>query len=185
MPNGMPYTPAAYAYSPVKYVGESGSIPALLLYEAGGLCYVRFRVRTAWPYYDGWSNWDTVGLFPEHVVAADPHEPAIADLLGELDREAAAQQQHLANCRHHGAPSGAGSGKGDTRDGQVPVRKPASAKVTRSNGAKPSPVKPASSELAKTPGGQRKTRTSGGDGHSLKPVRSIAGLTITDFLYDR
>jgi hypothetical protein len=45
----MPYTPEAYAWSPVNYVGKSGSIPAFLLYEAGGLCYVRFRVASAWP----------------------------------------------------------------------------------------------------------------------------------------
>ena len=74
----MPYTPEAYAYTPVNYVGESRSIPALLLYERGGLSYLRFRVQSSWPYYDGWSNWVTVGLFSEHIVTADPHEPAVA-----------------------------------------------------------------------------------------------------------
>jgi hypothetical protein len=100
MPDGMPYTPEAYAYSPVKYVSESGSMPALLLYEVGGLSYVRFRVQTAWPYYDGWSKRTTVGLFTEHVVTADPHKPAVADLLGELEREAAARRQHPLNRSH-------------------------------------------------------------------------------------
>jgi len=78
MPAVRPYNPEAYAYSPVKYVGESGSIPALLLYEAGGLCYVRIWIDSTWHYYDGWGKWDTVGLFPEHVVTADPHEPGVA-----------------------------------------------------------------------------------------------------------
>jgi hypothetical protein len=61
MPSGMPYTPEAYAWSPVKYVGRS--------------------------------KWVTVGLFIEHVVTADPHEPAVADLLGELEREATRMRQ--------------------------------------------------------------------------------------------
>jgi hypothetical protein len=47
------------------------------------------------------------------------------------------------------------------------------------DGVKPLP-KP-----AKTPARQGKARASGEDFHSLKPVRSIAGLTIADFLYDR
>ena len=42
----MPSTPEAYAYTPVNYVGESGSIPALLLYERGGLSYVRFWTQS-------------------------------------------------------------------------------------------------------------------------------------------
>jgi hypothetical protein len=38
---------------------------------------------------------------------------------------------------------------------------------------------------AKTPARQGKARASGEDFHSLKPVRSIAGLTLADFLCDR
>ena len=84
-----------------------------------------------------------------------------------------------------GRHPGMGPEKGDSRDGQVPVHKPASANVTRSNGAKPPPVKPSASEPAKTPARQREARTNGEDSHSLKPVRSISGLTLADFLYDR
>jgi hypothetical protein len=142
----MPYTPETYAWSPVKYVGESGSIPALLLCEAGGLSYVRFRVASARPYYDGWSNWVTVGLFSEHVVAADSREPAVADLLGELEREAAAQRHHISNCRRQANGQGA------------PAPKPC-AKVPQDNGVKPPP------EPAHPPGRGRRTRASGEDGH--------------------
>jgi hypothetical protein len=63
----------------------------------------------------------------------------------------------------------------------VPVHKPASAKVTRSNDAKPPPAKSSASEPAKTPVRGRRAR----DVHSLKPVGSISGLTLADFLYDR
>jgi hypothetical protein len=49
-------------------------------------------------------------------------------------------------------------------------------KVMQRNGVKPLP-KP-----AKTPARQGKARASGEDFHSLKPVRSIAGLTLADFL---
>jgi hypothetical protein len=94
----MPYTPEAYALIPVKYVGESGSIPALLLYERDGLSYLRLQTKN-WPHYDGWGLWSTVGIWSEHVVSADPHEPAVADLLQTLEREAAAMRQSLANAR--------------------------------------------------------------------------------------
>src|ERR1700747_3068946 len=96
----MPYTPPeGCLFSPVRYVGESGSIPALLLYERDGLSYLRFQTKS-WPHYDGWGLWSTVGIWSEHVVTADPHEPAVADLLHELQKEAAAHQQHVSNCRH-------------------------------------------------------------------------------------
>jgi hypothetical protein len=94
----MPYTPEAYAYTPVNYVGKSGSIPALLLYERDGLSYLRFQTKV-WRFYDGWGLWATAGIWSEHVVRAGPDEPGIADLLGELAREAAVRQQHLSNCR--------------------------------------------------------------------------------------
>jgi phage terminase large subunit GpA-like protein len=58
-------------------------------------------------------------------------------------------------------------------------------KVTRSNGAKPLPVKSSASEPAKTPARGRSAKAHGAGVHSLKPVRSIAGLTLADFLYDR
>jgi hypothetical protein len=175
----MPYSPEAYAYTPVNYVGESGSIPALLLYERDGLSYLRFRTKS-WPHYDGWGLWRTVGIFSEHVVTADPHEPAVADLLQELERDTAAQQQHLSNCRHQANGQRVSNREiSKQENGQGSPAPKTCAKVPQGDGVKP-PLKP-----AKPPATQRKARASGEAVHSLKPVRSIAGLTLADFLYDR
>jgi hypothetical protein len=96
----MPYTHSkVYAYTPVKYVGESGSIPTLLLYERDGLAYVRFWTR-CWRQYNGWSGWVTTALHSEHVVTADPHEPAVASLLGELEREAAVMRHRISEAAY-------------------------------------------------------------------------------------
>jgi hypothetical protein len=163
----MPYTPEAYAYTPVKYVAGSGSIPALLLYERDGLSYLRFQTKS-WPHYDGWGLWTTAGIFSEHVVTADPHEPAVADLLQELEREVAAQEQHRTNGQRASQAkqeNGQHAKMGDEQ--HVHDKK----RVTQGNGVKP----------AKTPARQRKARASEAAVHSLKPVRSIAGLTLTDF----
>jgi hypothetical protein len=78
--------------------------------------------------------------------------------------------------------------KGVVNLSRAPVLEDASQHQENGQGA-PSPriVKP-SPPLAKLPARERessKTRASGADGHSLKPVRSIAGLTLADFLYDR
>jgi len=168
----------------LEYFAPSGAITCRVLYRMEQLVFVQFRT-VDWPGYRDFSNYARVALFSEHLRPADPRSPGVMNFVQAIAREIAAQQQYLSDRRHHGAPSGNGSGKGDTRDGQVPVHKPASAKGTRSNGAKPSPVKPQSSEPAKTPARQQKAQTNGGHSHSLKPVRSIAGLTIADFLYDR
>ena len=181
-PDGMPSSPAERDEY-CEYFSGSGAITCRLLYRTEQLAFVQFRT-VDWPGYKDFSNYTRVALFPEHLRPANPHSLGVTNFVQALAREVAAQQQ-FAECRHHGAPSGNGSGKGDTRDDQVPVHKPASAKGTRSNGAKPSPVKPQSSEPAKTPARQQKAQTNGGHSHSLKPVRSIAGLTIADFLYDR
>ena len=138
-----------------EYFCGSGAIACRVLYRTEELAFVQFRT-VDWPGYWDFGNYARVALFPEHLRPADPQSPGVVGFTQALAREVAVQQQHLANCRHHGAPSGNGSGKKDTRDGQVPVHKPASAKVTRSNGAEPSPVKPSASEPAKTPARQRK-----------------------------
>jgi hypothetical protein len=182
MPDGRPYTPEAYAYSPVRYVGESGSIPALLLYEAGGLSYVRFRVTSAWPHYDGWSKWTNVGLFTEHVVTADPHEPAVADLLGELEREAAAQQQHLANCRHRANGQGA-SDRGKTISKQEKGQEAPSSGIEKLPPAVELPAKQRESSKGKLNGEEFPSRKSA-DSEILKkygPARTIGGLCLKDF----
>jgi hypothetical protein len=49
--------------------------------------------------------------------------------------------------------------------------------ATQGSGVKPHPKS--------APSKQRRARVNAEDGHSLKPVRSIAGLTIADFLYGR
>src|SRR6516225_3217797 len=66
-------------------------------------------------------------------VAADPHEPAVADLLGELEREVAAQRQHLLNRRHQAN----GQSKPEQEKSQVAPTPKTCAKVTHGNGVKP------------------------------------------------
>ena len=161
----------------VEYFSGSGAITCRVLYRTEQLAFVQFRT-VDWPGCKDFGNYARVALFAEHLRPVDPQSPGVMNFVQAIAREVAAQQQHLANCRHHGAPSG----KRDTRDGLVPVHKPASAKGSRSNGAKPPPVKLSASEPI--PARQRKTRTSGEGSHSLKPIRSIAGLTIADFLCD-
>jgi len=179
MPSSSPAERDEYA----EYFSGSGAITCRVLYRTEQLAFVQFRT-VDWPGYRDFGNYARVALFPGHLRPADPQSPGVVGFARALEREVAAQQ-HFAECRHHAAPSGNGSGKGYTRDGQVPVHKPACAKVTRSNGAKPPPLKPSASEPAKTPARGRSAKAHKADGHSLKPVRSIAGLTIADFLYDR
>jgi len=166
----------------VEYFSGSGAITCRVLYRTEQLVFVQFRT-VDWPGYRDFSSYVRVALFQEHLRPADPQSPGVVNFAQAIAREAA--QQHFAKCRHHEAPSGAGSGKGDTRDGLVPVQKPAGAKGSRSNGAKPSPVKAHPSEPAKTPARGRSAKAHAADAHSLKPVRAIEGLTIADFLYDR
>lgn len=128
----MPHTPEAYAYTPVNYVGESGSIPALLLYERDGLSYLRFQTKS-WPHYDGWGLWSTVGIWSEHVVRADPREPAVADLLKELEREVADQRQYRSNCRHRA------NVQWKQENGQGTPAPKTCARVPQGNGLKPRP----------------------------------------------
>ena len=191
----MPYTPEAYAYTPVNYVGESGRIPALLLYERDGLSYLRFQTKN-WPHYDGWGFWSTVGIFSEHVAPADPHEPAVADLLHELEKEVVAYQ-HQPSIRER-VNSAVVAKAPPQINGQGATTPKTCAKVVQGNGVKPvspQPVKPARAEAVYTnkndvnthPVGNsaRGRRASGKDARSLKPVRSIAGLTLADFSRSR
>src|SRR6516165_6333478 len=118
----------------LEYFAPSGAITCRVLYRMEQLVFVQFRT-VDWPGYRDFSNYARVALFSEHLRPADPQSPGVVGFTQALAREVAAQQQHLANCRHHGAPSENGSGKRDTRGGLLSVDKPASAKVTRSNGA--------------------------------------------------
>ena len=94
----------------------------------------------------------------------------MADLLGELEREVAAQRQHLLNRRHQAN----GQSKPEQEKSQVAPTPKTCAKVTHGNGVKPSP------EPAKTPARGRRARANAEDVHSLKPIRSISGLTIAE-----
>src|SRR5215471_15113735 len=124
----MPSSPAErdeYA----EYFCGTGVIACRVLYRTEQLAFVQFRT-VDWPGYRDFGYYARVALFPEHLRPADPSSPGVVGFTQALAREVAAQQQ-FAQCRHHG----------DTRDGQVPVNKPAGAKGSRSNGAKPPPVK--------------------------------------------
>jgi hypothetical protein len=96
----------------------------------------------------------------------DPETGAVASKI-------AAPQQHVVDRRHQ--RNGQSKPKQEKCQG-APAPKTC-AKVSQGNGVKP-PPKPA-------PVRQQRARANGTDGHSLKPVRSISGLTVADFLYDR
>jgi len=117
-------SPTAGMASPVEdeyaeYFSGSGAITCRVLYQLGPMVYYQFRTQdwVAFGYRD-FGNYTRVALFSEHLRPADPQSPGVVGFAQALAREVAAQQQHLANCRHHGAPSENG-----TRDGQVPVHK--------------------------------------------------------------
>src|SRR5215471_17327189 len=101
-----------------EYFSPSGAITCRVLYLTEQLVFVQFRT-VDWPGYRDFGNYARVALFPEHLRPADPQSPGVMGFTQALAREVAAQQQ-FAQCRHHGASSGVGSGKRDTRDGQVP-----------------------------------------------------------------
>jgi hypothetical protein len=148
-----------------EYFCGSGVITCRVLYRTEQLAFVQFRT-VDWPGYKDFSNYARVALFPEHLRPADPQSPGVMNFVQTLDSEAAAQQQYVSGYRHQ--TNGTRESKQENGQGA-----PACAKV---NGVKPSPkpAKPATS--------RRKARVSGEAVHSLKPVRSIAGLTLADFI---
>ena len=142
-------------------------MPGALPDRAAG--FVQFRT-VDWPGYRDFSNYARVALFPEHLRPADPQSPGVMNWVQAIAREITAEQQHLLNRAANPTPK---QEKG--RGASAPKT---CAKVTPGNGVKPTEAKP--------PARGRRARVSGEDDHhSLKPVRSIAGLTLTDFLYDR
>jgi hypothetical protein len=107
----------------------------------------------------------------------------VADLLGELEREAARIQQYVKS-RHQANGKGASDrgthlSKPKQEKGQVAPAPKTCEKVTQCTGMEPLP-KP-----ARPTARRRKARANLQHVHSLKPVRTIAGLTIADFLYNR
>jgi hypothetical protein len=169
---------AVERYEYCEYFSGSGVIACLVLYRNEQLTFVRFRTAD-WQGYNGLSNYATTVIFNEHLQPADPHSPGVMNFVQALASEAALQQK----CRDRANGQGA-------KETGVPVT---CAKVIQGaqfhlsngkvngggNGVKPPP------EPAKPPARQRKVRPKEADIHSLKPVRSIAGLTLADFLHDR
>jgi hypothetical protein len=146
-----------------------------VLYRTEQLAFVQFRT-VDWPGYKDFGNYAQLALFPEHLRPADPQSPGVVGFVQALVREATAQQQHLANRGHQAngqtsAPIGAQVSHRAVDDA---AKAP---KATQGNGVKPPPKS--------APARQRRARANAEDGHSLEPVRSISGLTLVDFLYDR
>ena len=175
----MPSSPAErdeYA----EYFSPSGAITCRVLYRSEQLAFVQFRTED-WPGYREFGYYARVALFPEHLRPADPHSPGVVGFAEAIAKEVAAQiaYQHQPSIRER--INSAVVAKASPRiNGQgAPTLKP-SANVTQGNG-----VKPLSSEPVKPPARGRKASASGEDAHSLKPVRSIAGLTLADFLHGR
>jgi hypothetical protein len=154
-----------------EYFCGSGAIPCRVLYRTEQLVFVQFRT-VDWPGYKDYSNYARVALFPEHLRPADPRSPSVVGFAQAIAREVAAQQQHVSNCRHQA--NGPERVEHRVTHPEKPTEKLTAA---RGNGVKPPPKSASARQL--------RVRTSGKDGHSLKPARSISGLTIADFLYDR
>jgi hypothetical protein len=155
-----------------EYFSGSGAITCRVLYRTEQLVFVQFRT-VDWPGYRDSGNYARVALFPEHLRPADPSSSGVLNWVQAIASEVAAQQQYLLNRRHQA--NGQSEPKQEKSQG-APAPKTC-AKVPHGNGVKP-PSKPA-------PTGGRRARVNAEDVYSLKPVRSIAGLTIADFLYDR
>jgi hypothetical protein len=98
-----------------------------------------------------------------------------------LEREAAIQQQqHVSTCRaqtngQEGNGAAVAVPKRNSDNGQKAPAPEPRLEIKHGN-AKPPP------NPAKTPARQRPAKVNGADVKSLKPVRSIAGLTLADFL---
>jgi hypothetical protein len=166
-----------------------------VLYRTEQLTFVQFRT-VDWPGYKDFSNYARVALFPEHLRPANPHSPGVTNFVQALASEAAAQQQHISNCRQRTNGQGASDmgihiPKSKQENGQRAPAPKACAKVGDGNAVR-DPEKVTQGNVVKpllkpaeTPARQGKARASGEDFHSLKPVRTIAGLCLADFLYDR
>jgi hypothetical protein len=172
----------------VEYFSGSGAITCRVLCQLGPMVYCQFRTAD-WPGYRAPGLYSRVALFPEHLRPADPSSPGVVAWVQMLERQRAAQEQHLADWtrQRNGQTSAKISAQvaPEKRSGPAgPDLSPHRARddvtkalpATNGNRLKPSPKS--------LPARGRKAKANGEDGHSLKPVRSIAGLTIADFLYD-
>ena len=163
-----------------EYCSQSGvAIACLVIGRTEQLTFVKFRTAD-WEGYNGFSNYATTALFPEHLRPADPQSPGVVNFAQALASEVAAKQQHLSNCRRQAAGQGVEHRvpQNGVQVSDSPEKPTITEKLTatQGNGVKPPP---------KSAPARGRARANAQDLHSLKPVRSIAGLTLADFLYDR
>jgi hypothetical protein len=165
------YRPAEYVLQSVNYVAANGrSLPAILLYEAGGLGYCQFATE-AWGHYDGFGYYSTAAIHLEHLRSADGKPLGTREESRKI-REPLCGMQPTGTPKKPQAPLPAKSRC--HHDNSRPVAK---APTAAKNGSTP-PVNSPERELSKL-------RINGEEHRSLRPVRSIAGLALADFLYDR
>jgi hypothetical protein len=163
----------------LEYYSPSGSV-----YQLGPMVFVQFRTRDWDDFgYREFSNYARVALFPEHLRPADPQSPGVMNFVRAFEREAAIGQQHVSTCRAQTNGQGVNGAavavpKRNIDNGQKGPALEPRLEIKQGN-AKPPP------NPAKTPARQRSAKVNGADVNSLKPTRSIAGLTLADFLYDR
>jgi hypothetical protein len=162
-----------------EYFCGTAVLTGRVLYRTELLCFVQFRCEDL-PGYRGFAYYKEAALFHSHLRPADPQSLGVMNFARALEQEAAIQQQHLSTCRAQTNGQGVNGAavavpKRNTNNGQKGPAPEPRLEIKQGN-AKP-PPKP-----AKTPARQGKARASGEDFYSLKPVRSIAGLTLADFL---
>jgi hypothetical protein len=158
-----------------EYCSQSGvAIACLVIGRTEQLTFVKFRTAD-WEGYDGFSNYATTALFSEHLRPADPQSPGVMNFVRALEREATIRQQHVSGCKHQ--PNGQGTVLTGPIEPVVKEKPTEKLTAAHGNGVKPPPKS--------APAQQLRVRTRGKDGHSLKPTRSISGLTLADFLCDR
>ena len=91
-PDGMPSSPAErdkYA----EYFSGSGAITCLMVCRTAQLCFARFRTVDWGPDYDGFSNYVTAAIFPEHLKFCEERPQGVVNLFQAPVLEDASQHQ--------------------------------------------------------------------------------------------
>jgi hypothetical protein len=153
-----------------EYFCGSGAITCRVLYRTEQLAFVQLRT-VDWPGYKDFSNYARVALFHEHLRPANLQSPGVRNFVQALVRELAAQQS--ANAKNQRAKEGVTHDVSHLEKPTITEK----LRATQGNGVKPPPKS--------APARGRKARANAAEVHSLKPVRSISGLTLAEFLYDR
>jgi hypothetical protein len=118
----MPSSPSENEFA--EYCSQSGvAIACLVIGRTEQLTFVKFRTAD-WEGYDGFSNYATTALFPEHLRPANLQSPGVRNFVQALASEAAAQQHHLSDRRHqaNGQGTSANSKNQHAKIGGVPHR---------------------------------------------------------------